>query len=98
VLTDNPADFTSLANSQECGSSDVQARAAKIQAGRLHFSLPDVHHLIEMSTGVITSMGILSAISTGFWSRLGDTHGRKPILITFMSGALVMFVHPLPSA
>ncbi|EKM78815.1 hypothetical protein AGABI1DRAFT_75334 [Agaricus bisporus var. burnettii JB137-S8] len=72
ALMDNSADFTSLADLPGCDSSDVQARAAKIQAG------------------VITCMSVLSAISTGFWSRLGDAHGRKPILITFMSGALVM--------
>ncbi|KAF5359742.1 hypothetical protein D9756_003443 [Leucocoprinus leucothites] len=62
-------DFTDLA---ECGSSEVQARAARIQAA------------------VVTVMSVLSAISTGFWSRLGDTHGRKPIFILFISGALLM--------
>lgn len=40
-------------------------------------------------------MSILSAISTGFWSRLGDSVGRKPILTIFMSGALLMCVDSL---
>ncbi|KAF8199603.1 hypothetical protein BJ912DRAFT_1129825 [Pholiota molesta] len=55
-----------------CGDTQVQARAAKIQAA------------------VVTTMSVLSAISTGFWSRLGDTHGRKLILSTFLLGALLM--------
>ncbi|KAJ3574175.1 hypothetical protein NP233_g1930 [Leucocoprinus birnbaumii] len=61
-----------LLDSIDCGSADVQARAARIQAA------------------VTTVMSVLSAISTGFWSRLGDTHGRKPVFIIFLSGALLM--------
>lgn len=38
-------------------------------------------------------MSVLSAITTGFWSRLGDIHGRKPILIIFLAGAIAMSVH-----
>jgi len=35
-------------------------------------------------------MSVLSAITTGFWSRSGDVHGRKPILSAFLIGALLM--------
>ncbi|RDB25839.1 putative membrane protein C14C4.07 [Hypsizygus marmoreus] len=56
----------------DCSSSEVQARAARIQAS------------------VVTLMSVLSAISTGFWSRLGDSHGRKPILAIFLAGAIGM--------
>jgi hypothetical protein len=35
-------------------------------------------------------MSVLSAITTGFWSRLGDDYGRKPILALFVIGALAM--------
>lgn len=38
-------------------------------------------------------MNILSAITTGFWSRLGDAHGRKPIMLVFLAGALAMYDH-----
>ena len=38
-------------------------------------------------------MNILSAITTGFWSRLGDNHGRKPVLALFLAGALAMYCH-----
>lgn len=38
-------------------------------------------------------MNILSAITTGFWSRLGDIHGRKPVLALFLAGALAMYCH-----
>ncbi|KAF9445477.1 hypothetical protein P691DRAFT_777552 [Macrolepiota fuliginosa MF-IS2] len=44
----------------------------------------------KIQAAVVTLMSVLSAISTGFWSRLGDTHGRKPILVIFISGALAM--------
>jgi len=40
-------------------------------------------------------MSVLSAISTGFWSRAGDVRGRKPILCVFIVGAVLMFVFPL---
>ncbi|KAF8968173.1 major facilitator superfamily domain-containing protein [Flammula alnicola] len=44
----------------------------------------------KIQASVVTTMSVLSAISTGFWSRLGDTHGRKLILSTFLLGALLM--------
>ncbi|PFH53013.1 hypothetical protein AMATHDRAFT_55923 [Amanita thiersii Skay4041] len=58
--------------SMDCTGSEVQARAAKIQAA------------------VVTTMSVLSTITTGFWSRLGDVHGRKPILCAFLMGATFM--------
>ncbi|KAJ3534373.1 hypothetical protein NMY22_g6953 [Coprinellus aureogranulatus] len=67
--------LAALIDGGQCGgadASDVQARAAKIQAA------------------VVTTMSALSAISTGFWSRAGDRHGRKPILAAFLTGALLM--------
>ncbi|TFK27512.1 hypothetical protein FA15DRAFT_635667 [Coprinopsis marcescibilis] len=44
----------------------------------------------KLQAFVITFMSVLSAMSTGFWSRLGDTHGRKPIFATFFVGAGLM--------
>lgn len=44
----------------------------------------------KIQASVVTTMSVLSAISTGFWSRLGDAHGRKLILSTFLIGALLM--------
>ncbi|KAF8907370.1 major facilitator superfamily domain-containing protein [Gymnopilus junonius] len=44
----------------------------------------------KIQAAVVTTMSVLSAISTGFWSRLGDAHGRKLILSTFLIGALSM--------
>ncbi|TEB34595.1 MFS general substrate transporter [Coprinellus micaceus] len=67
--------LATLINGGQCSgadASDVQARAAKIQAA------------------VVTTMSTLSAITTGFWSRAGDRHGRKNILIVFLVGALLM--------
>ncbi|KAF9048410.1 major facilitator superfamily domain-containing protein [Panaeolus papilionaceus] len=52
---------------------------------------PDVQaKAARIQASVVTTMSVLSAISTGFWSRLGDTHGRKLILSTFLLGALLM--------
>ncbi|PPQ71192.1 hypothetical protein CVT24_010010 [Panaeolus cyanescens] len=52
---------------------------------------PDVQaKAARIQASVVTTMSVLSAISTGFWSRLGDTHGRKPILVSFLLGALLM--------
>ncbi|CAA7267114.1 unnamed protein product [Cyclocybe aegerita] len=44
----------------------------------------------KIQASVVTTMSVLSAISTGFWSRLGDAYGRKLILCTFLTGALLM--------
>lgn len=44
----------------------------------------------KIQASVVTIMSILSALSTGFWSKLGDTRGRKLILSTFLIGALSM--------
>jgi len=84
---------TDFADPIGCESSDVQARAARIQAGLsspIPCQLPSSD--LRPVSAVVTTMSILSAISTGFWSRLGDSHGRKPILIIFISGALLMCV------
>lgn len=89
------ANFT---NPMGCESSDVQARAARIQAGLsspIPCQLPSSN--LRPVSAVVTTMSVLSAISTGFWSRLGDSHGRKPILIIFISGALLMCVSVLSS-
>ncbi|TFK40416.1 major facilitator superfamily domain-containing protein [Crucibulum laeve] len=44
----------------------------------------------RIQAAVVTTMSVLSAVTTGFWSRLGDAHGRKLILATFLAGALLM--------
>ncbi|RXW17588.1 hypothetical protein EST38_g8265 [Candolleomyces aberdarensis] len=44
----------------------------------------------RIQASVVTTMSVLSAISTGFWSRKGDVQGRKLILATFLIGALLM--------
>lgn len=49
-------------------------------------------------SAVVTLMSVLSAITTGPWSRLGDSHGRKPILIIFLAGAIAMSVHHGPTS
>ena len=48
---------------------------------------------LSASIAITTLMNILSAISTGYWSRLGDIHGRKPVLALFLAGALTMYCH-----
>ncbi|EAU83084.2 hypothetical protein CC1G_11168 [Coprinopsis cinerea okayama7 len=45
---------------------------------------------VEIQASVITTMSVLSTITTGFWSRLGDKYGRTPILAAFFIGALLM--------
>jgi hypothetical protein len=74
----------------QCEDAAVQARAAKIQACERYgiFMLSPS----DCTSAVVTTMSILSAVSTGFWSRLGDTRGRKLILSTFLIGALSMSV------
>ncbi|KAG6813398.1 hypothetical protein H0H92_011376 [Tricholoma furcatifolium] len=44
----------------------------------------------RIQASVVTLMSVLSAIATGFWSRLGDVHGRKPVLAAFLLGAIFM--------
>ncbi|KAJ2915193.1 hypothetical protein MD484_g5221, partial [Candolleomyces efflorescens] len=44
----------------------------------------------KIQASVVTTMSVLSAISTGFWSRRGDVQGRKLILATFFIGAILM--------
>lgn len=44
----------------------------------------------KIQASVVTLMSVLSAITTGFWSRLGDIHGRKPVLALFLLGAISM--------
>lgn len=44
----------------------------------------------RIQASVVTIMSVLSAISTGFWSRAGDARGRKPILCVFIIGAVLM--------
>lgn len=45
---------------------------------------------VRIQASVVTIMSVLSAISTGFWSRAGDARGRKPILCVFIIGAVLM--------
>jgi hypothetical protein len=76
-----------------CSDAAVQARAAKIQACTSRSLVRSGAHIdimLHSPTAVVTTMSVLSAISTGFWSRLGDTQGRKLILCTFLLGALLM--------
>ncbi|KAF8638310.1 hypothetical protein AX17_002330 [Amanita inopinata Kibby_2008] len=52
---------------------------------------PDIQaRAAKIQASVVTTMSILSAITTGFWSRLGDVHGRKPIFCAFLTGAIFM--------
>ncbi|KIL67629.1 hypothetical protein M378DRAFT_1022862 [Amanita muscaria Koide BX008] len=44
----------------------------------------------KIQAAVVTTMSVLSAVTTGFWSRLGDAYGRKPIFIMFLTGAIFM--------
>lgn len=45
-----------------------------------------------ISTAVITIMSILSAVTTGLWSRFGDLHGRKIVFTLTILGSIAMFV------
>ena len=38
----------------------------------------------------MTVMNLLGAVTTGFWSRLGDNYGRKPVIFLFLLGATAM--------
>jgi MFS family permease len=49
-----------------------------------------VSTLLLSISAIVTLMNVLSAISTGFWSRLGDAYGRRPIMALFLLGAIVM--------
>jgi MFS family permease len=51
----------------------------------------------NIELAVVTTMSVLSAISTGFWSRLGDSYGRKLVLSIFLIGALLMSVMSIVS-
>ncbi|KAF8735994.1 hypothetical protein AX14_001070 [Amanita brunnescens Koide BX004] len=42
----------------------------------------------NIQAAVVTTMSVLSAVSTGFWSRLSETYGRKPIFITYLAGTI----------
>jgi MFS family permease len=41
---------------------------------------------------VVTTMSAISAVSTGFWSRLSETYGRKPIFIIYLVGTIFGYV------
>src|ERR1700733_5999404 len=70
----------------DCSSNAVSARAVKIQAcAYILFAILSPLANLTAPTAITTLMNILSAITTGFWSRLGDTHGRKPILVLFLA-------------
>lgn len=73
----------------DCAGPEVQARAAKIQAC-MSLAVTPMTFRSQKVKAVVTVMSVLSAITTGFWSRLGDDYGRKPILILFIIGALSM--------
>lgn len=45
---------------------------------------------VKIQASVVTTMSVLSAITTGFWSRSGDSTGRKPIFAAFFITALLM--------
>ncbi|KAG6849781.1 hypothetical protein H0H93_005166 [Arthromyces matolae] len=54
-------------------------------------SSPQVQaRVARIQASVVTLMSVLSAIVTGFWSRLGDVHGRKPVFAVFLLGATFM--------
>lgn len=38
------------------------------------------------------SMGILSALTTGWWGSVSDRRGRKPVLIISLMGMVLMDV------
>ncbi|GLB40410.1 putative major facilitator superfamily protein [Lyophyllum shimeji] len=44
----------------------------------------------RIQASVTTLMNALSAITTGYWSRLGDVRGRKIVLALFLLGAMAM--------
>ncbi|KAG6862571.1 hypothetical protein C0995_000119 [Termitomyces sp. Mi166 len=46
---------------------------------------------LMLHLAVVTLMSVLSAVATGFWSRLGDVHGRKPVFALFLLGAICIF-------
>ena len=76
----------------DCSGTDVSARAVKIQACASFIMIHPSEDL-NASIAITTLMNVLSAITTGYWSRLGDIHGRKPVLALFLAGALAMCCH-----
>ncbi|KAF8627018.1 hypothetical protein AX15_004599 [Amanita polypyramis BW_CC] len=79
-----------------CKVLDTPSSTSSLQLNSSIHSLmdctgPDVAaRAAKIQASVITIMSILSAVATGFWSRLGDSYGRKPIFITFLTGAMLM--------
>ncbi|KAF8338326.1 major facilitator superfamily domain-containing protein [Amanita rubescens] len=44
----------------------------------------------NIQAAVVTMTSILSTVTTGFWSRFGETYGRKPLFIVFLIGTIFM--------
>ncbi|KAF8917478.1 major facilitator superfamily domain-containing protein [Mucidula mucida] len=72
--------------------TDIACRAVQEPLSHLSdecTSLPEVQQgAASLQASIMTVMSILSAITTGPWSKLGDSVGRKPIIFASLMGAL----------
>ncbi|SGY84187.1 BQ5605_C009g05682 [Microbotryum silenes-dioicae] len=55
-----------------------------------HHSVPVQQGVTSLATTLTFLMGVLSALTTGYYGSLSDRRGRKPILVLAMFGTIVM--------
>ncbi|KAF8520258.1 MFS general substrate transporter [Hysterangium stoloniferum] len=73
----------------------VQAGAAEMQTGAFGRFFVIIDKQLSSALVMITIMGILSALTTGWWGQFGDRHGRTKVLGAAVTGLLftdVMFI------
>ncbi|KAI6041355.1 major facilitator superfamily domain-containing protein [Pisolithus marmoratus] len=52
---------------------------------------PEVQATVaKLSATLITTMGILSCLTTGWWANFSDRHGRRPVLTVAITGLLLL--------
>ena len=47
----------------------------------------------KLQTFMTTTMGVLSALTTGYWGRFGERHGRTRVLAISTFGLFITYVH-----
>ena len=68
----------------------VQSKASQLQTCKHRLLLPlPSNLLISALQALLTTMGVLSAITTGWWGRFGEKHGRLTVLSFSTVGLLV---------
>ncbi|KAK7463564.1 hypothetical protein VKT23_006910 [Stygiomarasmius scandens] len=71
---------------------EIACRALKLSEMECSTSATDQvqARAARIQASITTIMSVLSAITTGPWSRWGDIHGRKPVIFMTMIGALIV--------